>query len=148
MKDEEKIYGLIAQAEEIQEHTVHLYKEAKTAIEEMRQATSEARNENRFAGLVQSAYIMGTVSLVVLVVSIGLSKGLGWYVADQRAELAELKSESAKERETIAIMKEKTWSVELVKYDDGRRGIILPKGVRFDQVAMVQDGRDVVLIRP
>ena len=34
-----------------------------------------------------------------------------------------------------------------MKYKEGKRGIILPKGVRFDQAASVQDGRDIVLIR-
>ena len=44
-------------------------------------------------------------------------------------------------------LKKKTWGLEPMVYKEGERGFILPKGVRFDQAASVQDGRDIVLIR-
>ena len=90
---------------------------------------------------------MVSALLVSLVVSVALVKGLGWYVSDMRADAAELKGKIKAEETTLAALKKKTWSLELVEYKDGKRGIILPKGVRFDQAASVQDGRDIVLIR-
>ena len=43
MTDEEKIYGLISQAEEIQQHTIHLHDEAVKSIEEIKHVTREVR---------------------------------------------------------------------------------------------------------
>lgn len=154
MTDEEKIYGLISQAEEIQQHTIHLHDEAVKSIEEIKHVTREVRQNIQWAikpilqsGLVQTVYIVVSALLVSLVVSVALVKGLGWYVSDMRADAAELKGKIKAEETTLAALKKKTWSLELMEYKDGKRGIILPKGVRFDQAASVQDGRDIVLIR-
>ena len=98
MTDEEKIYGLISQAEEIQQHTIHLHDEAVKSIEEIKHVTREVRQNIQWAikpilqsGLVQTVYIVVSALLVSLVVSVALVKGLGWYVSDMRADAAELK---------------------------------------------------------
>lgn len=155
MKDEEKIYGLIAHAEEIQQHTVHLHEEAKKAIEDIRLFTDEIRKDAKQAvkpilqaGLVQAVYIGSTAIIVSLLVSVALIKGLGWHVNIKKLELTELKNKILIEETTLSSIKKKTWSLELVEYNDGIRGIILPRGVKFNQAASVQDGRDVILIRP
>jgi hypothetical protein len=64
------------------------------------------------------------------------------------ADLDELKVKVAQERGTLDELWSKTWGLELVKYDDGSRGIILPKGVRIDRTGDVKDGRAAVVIRP
>ena len=35
-----------------------------------------------------------------------------------------------------------------MKWDNGERGIILPKGVKFVRPVKVKDGRDAVVINP
>ena len=77
MTDEEKIYGLISQAEEIQQHTIHLHDEAVKSIEEIKHVTREVRQNIQWAikpilqsGLVQTVYIVVSALLVSLVVSV------------------------------------------------------------------------------
>lgn len=60
----------------------------------------------------------------------------------------DLQREVATLEATAEQLTSKTWRLELVKYSDGRRGIILPKGVQIERSGSVQDGRAVVLIMP
>ena len=85
MKDEDKIYGLICQAEEIQQHAVNLHGEAKKAVEEIRGTATEARQivKEALRPLVTAevwrvAYLVCAAVVVALVASVGTVTGLGW----------------------------------------------------------------------
>ena len=95
MKDEDKIYGLVAQAEEIQQHAVHLQQEAKNAVAEIGYVMSEVQGCILKADMLRALFFVGVALVVVLAVTVATAKGLGWYVAEKRAELAELKDQAA-----------------------------------------------------
>lgn len=93
--------------------------------------------------------MQGVFLLAVAMVVIGAAYVAGNLLVKSRVdELAELKTQIEAERDTLAELRSKAWGLELVKYDDGSRGIILPKGVKVDRTGAVQDGRIGVVIRP
>ncbi len=174
MQDENKIFGLIAQAEDIQKHAVALQRAAQDAIKTLPDASRaavrdaakefitegaekasrgllDASNEAKAtsAALRRTGLMQGVFLLAVAMVVIGAAYVAGNLLVKSRVdELAELKTQIEAERDTLAELRSKTWGLELVKYDDGSRGIILPKGVKVDRTGAVQDGRIGVVIRP
>ena len=174
MQDENKIFGLIAQAEDIQKHAVALQRAAQDAIKTLPDASRaavrdaakefitegaekasrgllDASNEAKAtsAALRRTGLMQGVFLLAVAMVVIGAAYVAGNLLVKSRVdELAELKTQIEAERDTLAELRSKAWGLELVKYDDGSRGIILPKGVKVDRTGAVQDGRIGVVIRP
>ena len=174
MQDEDKIFGLIAQAEDIQKHAVALQRAAQDAIKTLPDASRaavrdaakefitegaekasrgllDASNEAKAtsAALRRTGLMQGVFLLAVAMVVIGAAYVAGNLLVKSRVdELAELKTQIEAERDTLAELRSKAWGLELVKYDDGSRGIILPKGVKVDRTGAVQDGRIGVVIRP
>lgn len=172
--NDDKFYGLIAQAEDIQKQAVALqgttriaidtlsvtFREtvrdevrgilttaAETASTGLLGASSEAKaaaSSLRRTGLMQGVFL-----LAAGVVIVGALYVAGNMLFNSRvAELAEVKAQITQEQATLAELRGKTWGLELVKYEDGTRGIILPKGAKFDRSGAVQDGRIGIVIKP
>ena len=90
MKDEDKVYGLVAQAEEIQQHAVDLNAAARAAAEGLEEGAREVVRALHQKTLVQAAYLLA----IALLVAILTVTGLNWYVGLKRAELVELKNQA------------------------------------------------------
>ncbi len=174
MQDEDKIFGLIAQAEDIQKHAVALQRAAQEAIKTLPDASRtairdaakefitegaekasrgllDASNEARdtSAALRRTGLMQGVFLLAVALVAIGAAYVAGGFLAKSRLnELAELKAQITQEQATLAELRSKTWGLELVNYGDGTRGVLLPKGVKVDRTGNVSDGRAAVVIKP
>ena len=174
MQDEDKLYGLIAQAEDIQKHAVALQRVAQEAVRGLPEATraavvGEAREiitratENastallgacneakvssaalRRTGLMQAVFLLA-VALVIC--GAGVAAG-NFQLKSRVSELAELKAAIRAEEATFSELRSKTWGLELVNYGDGTRGIVLPKGVKVERTGTVQDGRFGIVIKP
>jgi len=144
MTDEDRIYGLIAQAENIQAHAIGLQKEASEAFSELPRSVERAASKIRSTALLGALYVIAS-GVVVSAVAVA---GLWWGTQHLRGRLVDLQREVATLEATAEQLASKTWRLELVKYSDGRRGIILPKGVQIERSGAVQDGRAVVLIAP
>jgi len=174
MQNEDKIFGLIAQAEDIQKHAIALQRVAQDAVKTLPEASrsavrdaarefiiegaekaskglldasSEAKATSealRRTGLMQGAFL-----LLVALVAIGAVYFAGSLLFKSRLEeLAELKIQLAQARAALDELQSKTWGLELVNYGDGTRGILLPKGVKVDRTGNVPDGRAAVVIKP
>ena len=174
MLEDEKIYGLIAQAEDIQRHAQALQHSAEDAVRRLPEATRgairgaadeilaestkkatesliRASEGASMAGAIlrRTAVLQGVFLLAVALVVAGAGYfALGYVYRERLADLAEVKAQVNAERATFAELQRKTWRLELVKYDDGTRGIILPKGTKIDRTGTVPDGRSAIVIRP
>lgn len=95
MKTEDQLYGLMAQAEDIQAHAVKLQKTASEAISGLQDVTVAIDKELRSRGLFWA--ICGAVILLVvgILVFIGVRWAALWTLADLRQETAHLREEVA-----------------------------------------------------
>jgi hypothetical protein len=146
MQDDDKIFSLIAQAEDIQSHAVKLQRVALDAIEKLpdasrtavRDATKEfivegaekasrglldASNEAKAtsAALRRTGLLLGVFLLMVALIIIGIAYILSDDLVKSRvAKLAELQAQIDKEQTALAELREKTWAwgLELVDYGD------------------------------
>lgn len=174
MQDENKIFGLMAQAEDIQKHAIALQRAAQDAVKTLPDASREAVRdaakefiadaaENASRSLLEASneakatsavlrrtgLLQGVFLLTVALVVIGAAYAAGgWLVRSRVDELAELKALVRAERATLDELRSKTWRLELVSYGDGTRGILLPIGVKVDRTGTVNDGREAVVIKP
>ena len=174
MQDQDKIFGLIAQAEDIQKHALALQRSAQDAVKTLPDASRgavrdaarefiteaaekasrgllDASNEAKAtsAALRRTGLLQGVFLLAVALVVIGAAYAAGRFLVKSRVdELAELKAQVTAERGTLDELRSKTWGLELVNYGDGTRGILLPKGVKVDRTGAVPDGRAAVVIKP
>ncbi len=144
MTNEDRIYGLIAQAENIQAHAIGLQKEASEAFSELPRSVERAASKIRSTALLGALYVIAS-GVVVSVVAVA---GLWWGTQHLRGRLVDLQREVATLEATAEQLTSKTWRLELVNYGDGTRGILLPKGVKVDRTGNVPDGRAAVVIKP
>lgn len=121
--------------------------EAKELVKSLKAAATEAQASAKTlqrTSIIQGVFLLGA----------GLAVGLiGWaatgYLVKNRAqELERLDAAIAKERAVLANLQSETWRLELVEYQDGTRGIILPKGIKVDRTGTVQDGQVGIVITP
>lgn len=171
MKTEDQLYGLMAQAEDIQKHAVAFQRAAQDAVKTLPDAakgavrdaarefivqgaetasrglldaSSEAKaaaSSLRRTGLMQCVFLLA-VALVV----ISATYAAGALLAKNRVdELAELKAAIRAEEAILAELRSKTWELKLVEWDD-ERGIILPKGVKVMRSGQMKDGREAIVI--
>lgn len=141
---EEKLFELMAQAEDLQNHAAKLQKEAQEVFSALPLAVEQAGQKIRSTGLQ-----MALILLAIAVVGCGASVGfIGWSTDSLREERAALKASIQAEEAMLAELKSKTWGVVLKEWDNGERGIILPKGVTFVRQIKVKDGRDAAVIAP
>ena len=140
---EEKIFELMAHAEDLQKHAAQLQDKAQETFSALPLAVEQAQKKIRSTGL-QMALIMFGLS----VLACGLTLKLFLWSTESLKEKREaLKVEIQAEEARLAELQSKTWSLELVN-DNGRRGIILPKNVNFVGSATLKDGREVMIIEP
>lgn len=141
---EEKLFELMAQAEDLQKHAAKLQQEAQEAFSDLPLAVEQAGQKIRSTGL-QMALILLAVAVVVCGASVAF---IGWSTESLREERATLKAAIQAEEAMLAELKSKTWGITLWKWENGERGIILPKGVTFVRQIKVKDGRDAAVIAP
>jgi hypothetical protein len=176
MQDEDKIFGLITQAEDIQAHAVKLQKVAQDVVRTLPEATRNAvrdatreiivegaekasrglldasRGAEKAAGELRAAHSsallkhIGFLCLMAVLLSVTIYAGLGFFANRRAAELDELSAQVSVHRATLAELQSQTWGVELVNFRDGSRGIALSKG-EFERIAELQDGRSVVILK-
>lgn len=175
MQDENNIFGLIAHAEDIQKHAVALQRsvqdainkipetsksavrdaakefiteEAKKASVGLLDASNEAKATSvalRRTGLMQGVFL---VAVVVVICCTGFGV-MNFIINSKFQELAELKTAIRKEQITLNDLYSKTWGLELVKYQDGTRGILLPKGIKVDRTGKIKEtGQEAIVIKP
>lgn len=174
MREEDKIFGLIAQAEDIQKHAVALQRSAQDAIKTLPEASraairdaarefitegaeraskglldasSEAKataTALRRTGLMQGVFLVA----VAVVIAGGAYFAMRFIGARELAQLQELKEQIKAERVILSELQSKTWGLELVNYSDGGRGIILPRGTTFSRAAKIENGRTAIIINP
>ena len=141
---EEKLFELMAQAEDLQNHAAKLQNEAQEAFSALPLAVEQAGQKIRSTGL-QMALILLAIAVVVCGASVAF---IGWSTDSLREERATLKAAIQAEEAMLAELKSKTWGITLWKWENGERGIILPKGVTFVRQIKVKDGRDAAVIEP
>lgn len=141
---EEKLFELMAQAEDLQNHAAKLQNEAQEAFSALPLAVEQAGQKIRSTGL-QMAVILLAIAVVVCGASVAF---IGWSTESLREERATLKAAIQAEEAMLAELKSKTWGITLWKWENGERGIILPKGITFVRQIKVKDGRDAAVIEP
>jgi hypothetical protein len=144
MTDEEKLYTLMAQAEDLQTHAANLQNKAQETFSALPLAVEQAGQKIRSTGL-QMAFMMLGVGIIVCVAS---TVFIGWSTDSLREEHAALKAVIQAEKASLTELESKTWRITLMEWNNGERGIILPEGVKFVRPVKVKDGRDAVVINP
>ena len=93
MKTEDQLYGLMAQAEDIQEHAVTLQKTALKAISALEGATQTVGAEMRSRGLFW-AFCGAVIALIVgILVVMGTYYAIKWTTANLQEERNKLRDE-------------------------------------------------------
>lgn len=135
MNDEEKLYTLMAQAEDLQTHAAKLQNKAEETFSAFPLAVEQAGQKIRSMGL-QMALILLAFGCII---GGAVFAALLWFTNSLREErdtlqndLADLKDTIQVEEATLAEMKSKTWGLRLLENQDGRF-IILPKGTQIEQ---------------
>lgn len=141
---DDKLFELMAQAEDLQNHAVQLQDEAQKAFSALPLAVEQAQKKIRSTGL-QMALIMLGISVLICGLTL---KIFLWSTESLKKEREALKVAIQAEEAILAELQSKTWKLELVNDSDGVRGIILPKGVQFVRSGKLKDGREAVIIAP
>ena len=151
MNTEEKIYSLMAQAEDMQAHAEKLQNGAEKTFAGLPLAVEQAGQKIRSTTLLGALFVLA-VGLVVSSVAVA---GVWWGTSRLRDEAAELRSTIgtlkqyvAVEQRTLQELEGKTWRLELVQYREGGRGIILPKGLKFERAATLENEKTALIIKP
>ncbi len=151
MNTEEKIYSLMAQAEDMQAHAEKLQNGAEKTFAGLPLAVEQAGQKIRSTTLLGALFVLA-VGVVVSSVAVA---GVWWGTSSLRDEAAELRSTIgtlkqyvAVEQRTLQELEGKTWRLELVQYREGGRGIILPKGLKFERAATLENGKTALIIKP
>lgn len=113
----------------------------------LKEASDEAKATSavlKRTGLMQGFFLLA-VALVIGGVGFAV---MGFIGKSKLAELNELKAAIRAEQSTLNELQSKTWGLELVNYQDGTRGIILPRGTKVDRSGAVQDGRIGIVVKP
>lgn len=151
MNTEEKIYSLMAQAEDMQAHAEKLQNGAEKTFAGLPLAVEQAGQKIRSTTLLGALFVLA-VGVVVAAVAIA---GIWWGTSRLRDEAVELRSTiatlkqyAAEEQRTLQELSGKTWRLELVQYREGGKGIILPKGLTFERAATLENGKTALIIKP
>jgi len=102
----------------------------KASAAGLQDAAAEGRASAK--ALRRTGLLVGAALLAIAVIIIGLTHSViaPALVRSYAGDLAGVKAELAAERATMARLQSETWRLELVDYQDGSRGILLPKGVK------------------
>ncbi len=173
---EDRIYGLIVQAQEMQKFCLEFKGSAEKVVKSLpdvarnavRDAASEIITEGTeqaskallgastealaAAKAIRSAHIghllfsCAVVVVVALIACAAVYGGMGYLADERRAELKELERRTAIAQRTLDELEAKTWGIELAK-DSTQRWIILPKGRTFGKTGDMQDGRKAIFVQ-
>ena len=122
MTDEEKLYVLMAQAEDLQKHAVELQNKAQETFSALPSAVEQAGQKIRSTGL-QMALIR--LALVVCGGSVGF---FVWSTESLREEREQLDVEVRAAQASLEKMQAKTWGLTFQESEKGRF-IVLPEGM-------------------
>mgnify|MGYP001552916450 FL=1 len=134
---EEKLFELMAHAEDLQKHAVQLQDKAQETFSGLTLAVEQAQKEIRSTGL-QMALIMLGISVLICGLTL---KIFLWSTESLRKERDILKAEIQAEEATLADMQSKTWGIRLTIFKDGTKGIVLPKGIKYDRHGKIEGGQ-------
>lgn len=123
MTDEEKLYTLMAQAEDLQKHAAKLQHNAQEAFSALPPAVEQAGQKIRSTGLQMALILLG-LAIVVCGGSVGF---FVWSTESLREERNVLKVAIQAEEATLAALRSKTWGLRLHEGEKGRF-IVLPEG--------------------
>lgn len=134
---EEKIFELMAHAEDLQKHAAQLQGKAQETFSALPLAVDQAEKKIRSTGLQMALIMLG---LSVLICGLTLKLFL-WSTESLRKERDILKAEIQAEEATLADMQSKTWGIRLTIFKDGTKGIVLPKGIKYDRHGKIEGGQ-------
>lgn len=144
MTPEEKLYTLMALAEDLQAHAQTLQSRAKAELEGLPKIVRDAGYEVR----AHATRWIGIGIAIVLAAGVAVGAGVSVYirhdVGDLRDEARTLRAKIAEMKQTAADLAGKTWGLTLVEADD--RGIVLPKGVEVVRSGKNQDDQVFIVI--
>lgn len=120
----------------------------KASTVSLQEAAAEGRASAK--AIRSTGLVLGAALLAMAVVIIGLTYFViaPALVRSYADDLAGVKAELAEENAALAKLRSETWRLELVEYQDGSRGILLPKGVKVDRTGPLKDGRVGIVITP
>jgi len=101
---------------------------------------------NAAATLRRASYYALIAVVVACLVFMGATWAVTrWKTEGRRAEAAELEKRIAAMSTTAEILESKTGGgVELVRFDNGTRGVILPAGSQIIRTVKMPDGREAI----
>lgn len=121
---EEKLFELMAHAEDLQKHAVQLQDKAQETFSGLTLAVEQAQKEIRSTGL-QMALIMLGISVLICGLTL---KIFLWSTESLKKEREALKVAIQAEEATLAELRSKTWGLRLHEDEKGRF-IVLPEGM-------------------
>ena len=147
MTPEEKLYTLMAHAEDLQSHAQTLQSRAQTAFDNLPNVVWDV--ERRFREQATRWILLWTVLVLALgvVAAAGVSAYIRHDVGSLQAKADALRGEIAEMEQAAAELEGKTWRLKLAHWED-ERGIILPRGVKVDRTGPLKDGREAIVIKP
>ena len=134
---EEKLFELMAQAEDLQTHAAKLQNEAQEVFSALPLAVEQAGQKIRSTGLQMALILLG-LAIVVCGVSVGF---FVWSTESLREERKALQIAIQTEEAMLAKMKSETWGIKLTVFRDGKKGIVLPKGIKCERHGKIEGGQ-------
>lgn len=145
---EEKLFELMAQAEDLQNHAAKLQNEAQEAFSALPLAVEQAGQKIRSTGLQMALILLG-LAIVVCGGSVGF---FVWSTESLREERKALQVAIQAEEATLANLKSETWGIKLTVFRDGKKGIVLPKGIKYERHGKIEGGQyanmDGIVLQP
>ena len=142
MTDEEKLYVLMAQAEDLQKHAVELQNKAQETFSALPLAVGQAVQKIRSERLSTAVYVFCFGALIAG----GIYAGLNVYGSKLREEHEKLKTAIQDQEATLAKIQEKTWGLSLHEDNNGRF-IVLPEGMTSEATWTVGERTAIRLVK-
>lgn len=144
MTDEEKLYTLMAQAEDLQTHAAKLQNEAKETFSALPVAVEQAGKKIRSTCLQMALLLLG----LAIVVCGGSVEFFVWSTENLREEREQLDVEVRAAQASLEKIQAKTWGLTFQESEKGRF-IILPEGTSTETTWKWTDenGKELKAIR-
>ena len=134
---EDNLFERMAQAEDVQTHAAKLQNEAQEVVSALPLAVEQAGQKIRSTGLQMALILLG-LAIVVCGVSVGF---FVWSTESLREERKALQIAIQTEEAMLAKMKSETWGIKLTVFRDGKKGIVLPKGIKYERHGKIEGGQ-------
>lgn len=171
MNTEEKLLGMVAIIEHLQEETKNIQKTtresvelhlnsikdeirdiAKQTIEQEIKSTVKKLQDTIDASVYAAEHLKrtnwicwGGIILGSIVIFSVIYLSITYIFKNRMIELDDIASQIEIEQKTLNMLRSKTWSIGLEEWGDSR-GIILPEGVNILKTGKVKDGRKAIEI--